>query len=156
MSALLWDNFLLDMGLRVWIEKLMFVFHLRSLDEESLARRTYCEQKEQNLPGLVQETKQICKELKIEDCNETNMDKKSYRILVVNACHVLNKQRILLLASDVKCSRIKQEEYGRKPYIQTQNIKQCRNWFRTRFGLNFFAGNYSHNKKYEKTNWMCR
>ena len=30
---------------------------LRSLDEESLARRTYGEQKDQNLPGLFQETK---------------------------------------------------------------------------------------------------
>ena len=64
-SALMWDNFLLDMGLRVNIEKCMFVFHPRSLDSDSLARRTYTEQKEQNLPGLFQETKNICQELKI-------------------------------------------------------------------------------------------
>ena len=44
-SALLWDNLLLDMGLRVHIEKLMFVFHLRSFDSDSLARRTYTGQK---------------------------------------------------------------------------------------------------------------
>ena len=68
----------------------------------------------------------------------------------------MNEKRILLAASDVKCSRIKEEQYGRKSYIQTQNINQCRNWFRTRFGLQFFAGNYSHNNKYAKTNWMCR
>jgi hypothetical protein len=43
-----------------------------------------------------------------------------------------------------------------KSYIHTENIKQCRNWFRTRFGLQEFAGNYSHSKKYAKTNWMCR
>ena len=154
-SALLWDNSLLDMGLRIWVEKVMFVFHLRSLDENSLARRTYLEQKEHNLPGLFQETKQICLKLTIEDCNETNNDKESYRSLVVKACHVLNEKRILLAASDVKCSRIKEEKYGRKSYIQTQNIEQCRSWFRTRFGLQFFAGNYSHDKKYFKTNWMC-
>ena len=99
---------------------------------------------------------QICEDLRIKDCNETNMDKKSYRMSVINACHIVNKERILVAASDVKCSRIKDEEYGRKSYIQTQNIKQCRNWFRTRFGLKKIAGNYSHSKKHEKTNWMCR
>ena len=28
--------------------------------------------------------------------------------------------------------------------------------FQTRFGLQDFAGNYSHNMKFSKTNWMCR
>ena len=52
-SALLWDNFLLDMGLRVYIEILMFVFHLRSLDSDSLAWRTYTEQKEKKLARII-------------------------------------------------------------------------------------------------------
>ena len=108
------------------------------------------------MPGLYQETKHICQELKIEDCNITNMDKNTYRILAVEACHVLNEARILKASSDTKCSRIREEQYGRKSYILTQNIKQCRSWFRTRFGLTDFAGNYSHSRKYFKTNWMCR
>ena len=73
-----------------------------------------------------------------------------------SACHAKNKERILLAASNSKCSRIKEETYGKKSYIGTQNIKNCRSWFRTRFGLTFFAGNYSHSKQYSKTNWMCR
>ena len=72
------------------------------------------------------------------------------------ACHVLNEARILQAASDIKCSRIKEEQYGRKSSILTQTVKQCRDWFRTRFGLTYFAANYSHSKKYFKTNWMCR
>ena len=100
----------------------------------------------------------------VESCNinepitailSSNMDKNTYRILVVKACHVLNEARILKAASDTKCSRIREEQYGRKSYILTQNIKQCRSWFRTRFGLTDFAGNYSHSRKYFKTNWMC-
>ena len=27
---------------------------------------------------------------------------------------------------------------------------------RTRFGLQYFAGNYSHSKEYATTNWMCK
>ena len=140
-SALLWDNFLLDMGLRVWVEKVMFVYHLRSLDKDSLAKRTYMQQKEHNFPGLVLETKIICQDLKIEDCNETKMSKVNYRLLVVQACHAKNEERIRLAASNSKCSRIKEENYGKKSYIGTQNIKNCRSWFRTRFGLTSFAGN---------------
>ena len=71
-ATLLWDNQVLDMSLIVWIQKVLLVFHIRSIDEETLAAMTYNEQKAQNWPGLVQETKQICKELDIEDCNITN------------------------------------------------------------------------------------
>ena len=45
-SGLLWDTALLDFGLRVWIEKCMLVIHIRSLEEKTLARKTYNEQKE--------------------------------------------------------------------------------------------------------------
>ena len=156
LSGLFWDTALLDFGLRIWIEKVMLIMHLRSLDESTLARSTYIEQKEKNWPGLVQETKTICQELKIEDVNETKLNKNSFRSLLVKACHAKNEERIIEGASNVKCSRIKHEKYGRKSYIKNQTIAQCRSWFKTRFGLQDFAGNFSHNQKFSKTNWMCR
>ena len=39
MAALTWDMGLMDMGLRVWREKILLILHLRSLDEEALAAR---------------------------------------------------------------------------------------------------------------------
>jgi hypothetical protein len=134
----------------------MLVIHIRSLDEKTLARLTYDEQKDKQLPGLVRETRIICQELNIEDCNETQLNKSNFRSLLIKACHSKNEERIIIGASEVKCARLKTEEYGRKSYIQEQTISQCRKWFRTRFGLQEFAGNYSHNKKFSKTNWMCR
>ena len=97
-----------------------------------------------------QETKFICQELNIED------QKNDFRSLLLKACHSKNEERILLGASEVKCSRLKTESYGRKSYLQDQTISQCRSWFRTRYGLLDFAGNYSHSKKFSKTDWMCR
>ena len=38
-ASLLWDFSLLDMGLRIWIEKLMLVLHIKRLDEKTLARK---------------------------------------------------------------------------------------------------------------------
>ena len=155
-SGILWDTALLDFGLRVWIEKCMLVIHIRSLDENTLARRTYDEQKKKKWPGLVQETQIICQELNIEDCNETQLSKNNFRSLLLKACHSKNEANILEGATGVKCDRIKTEKYGRKSYITDQTISQCRNWFRTRFGLQEFAGNYSHNNKFSKTSWLCR
>ena len=59
-------------------------------------------------------------------------------------------------ASEVKCARIKNEEYGQKEYTKGQTIQESRKWFRTRFGLQDFAGNYSHDRRFAKSNWMCR
>ena len=156
LSGLFWDTTLLDFGLRIWIEKVMLVIHLRSLDDHTLARRTYIEQKEKNLPGLAQETKEICQKLNIEDCNETSQNKQSFRKSLLLACHAKNEERIIQGASQVKCSRIFNENYGRKSYLKNQTLVQSRKWFKTRFGLQDFAGNYSHNMKFSKTNWMCR
>ena len=49
------------MKLRIWIEKLMLVLHLRTLDEGALAHRTYKEQRA--------EAEEICREVQVESCN---------------------------------------------------------------------------------------
>ena len=155
-AGLLWDTSLLDMSIRIWREKIMMVIHLRSLDETSLARQVYEEQKLKDWPGLARETRNICLSLNIEDCNITQIGKTKYREYVTQACHRLNEQRLRSQATDIKCARIPTESYGKKKYIQEKNIGDTRNLFRARFGLTDFAGNYTHNKKYAKTDWLCR
>ena len=72
----------MDMKLRIWKEKVMLVLHIRSLDENTLAHKVYKEQREQGWPGLAKETKEICEELGILDCNTTHMSKTEYKDLV--------------------------------------------------------------------------
>ena len=56
-----------------------------------------------------------------------------------------------------KFIRMTQEEYGQKEYIgEKKNILEVRNIYRTRFGQRLFAGNFSHDQSYSKTNWMCK
>ena len=78
------------MTLRVCIEKIMLIIHIRSLDEGILARRVYEEQKTQKWPRLASETALFCQILCIEDCNVTTMSKALYRQIVVKACHRKN------------------------------------------------------------------
>ena len=91
LSSLLWDVGMLDMGLKIWIEKLMLVLHIRRLDEDTLARKTYEEQLANKWPGLAAETEEICLELSIESVHSTILTKKQYRQIVLKACHVKNE-----------------------------------------------------------------
>ena len=59
-------------------------------------------------------------------------------------------------ASSIKCARISTEKYGKKEYTLHKYISDTRDHFRARFGLTAFAGNYSHDRKYAKSDWLCR
>ena len=48
------------------------------------------------------------------------------------------------------------ENYGEKIYINNEKIEYVRDMFRTRFGLQPFAGNYSNDRRFLRTNWLCR
>ena len=50
--SLRWETGLLSMRMRIWVEKLMLVRHVRGLDISTIARRVYEEQKLQKWPGL--------------------------------------------------------------------------------------------------------
>lgn len=143
------------MSLRIKLEKIMLVLHIRSLSSDSLANKIYSEQRVQNWPGLAKETKIICEELDIEDCNSTTIDRNRYKSLLLAACHKSNENSLRLLAKG-KCERIDNEEYGKKEYFRNKNIYNVRQQFRTRFGLQPFAGNYSHDKRFANSNWLCK
>ena len=154
-ASLLWDTNTLDMVFRVWIEKILLVLAIRGLEEESIASQTYKEQKLNNWPGLALETKNICQELNIQDCNETSLNKKDYKIIVLEACHNKNREKLLLSAKG-KCERLKWEKYEKKEYISKKTITSVRIQFRSRFGLQRFAGNYSKDNSFSKSNWLCK
>ena len=73
LAAILWDSSLLDMKLRIYLEKIMMIIHLRSLDKETLANQIYEEQKSNKWPGLYEETRVICEELQIEDWKQAEV-----------------------------------------------------------------------------------
>ena len=157
LAALRWDTGLIDMKLRVWKEKIMMIIHLRRLAETSLASKVYNEQKAKGWPGLSEETKNICQHLGIEDCNETKMDLKEFKKIVNDA--IKKEDEALIKAQAVgktKCARVFVEKYGKKEYFKEQKISETREWFKSRFALQKFAGNYSKDKRFAKTNWLCR
>ena len=157
LAALNWETGLLDMKLRIYKEKLMFLLHIRDMDECSLASKIYREQVAKGWPGLAKECKDICKELKIEDINTTNMVKSAYKRLIQSAIRARDEILIREQAGDkMKCKEIMKENYGKKAYLDNKKIEDVRFRFRSRVGLLPFAGNFSNDRKYAKSNWLCR
>ena len=157
LASLCWETGVMDMKLRIYKEKLMMIVHLRNLDENSLASKIYKEQLEKGWPGLAREGKEICEELEIENVNETKMGKNDFKRLVNNSIKIYHEKMLREQAQEkTKCSHIMKDGYGKKDYMNTDVIEKVRQIFRSRVGLLPFAGNYSNDKKYLKTNWLCR
>ena len=109
----------------------------------------------ENWPGLASETKQICQELNIENCNLTLLNKREYKVILTKACHIKNEQILRATASEVKCNRIRQEPYGKKTYTKLTTIEESRKWFKSCFGLLPFAGNFTHDRRFAKTGFVA-
>ena len=156
-ASLTWETGTMEMGLRVKMEKLLLLLHIRSLDEDSLAQKIYEEQKQNEWPGLAKETKEICKYLNIEDVNTTNESKKNYRKIVTKACKLKDEVELRGMAEKTtKCERIMKDDYGQKKYVKMLNIQRARETFRTRTNMQRFAGNFTHDRHFAATGWMCR
>ena len=156
MASLTWETGVMDMGLRVDFEKIKLVLHIKSLDESTLAKKMYNEQKENDWPGLAKETSKLCEKLNVEDVNKTIMDKKQYIETVKNALEEKDKEIITTLAANKeKVNKIMKEPYGKKEYVKEKNIKEAREIFKTRVGLQPFAGNFSNDRRFARTEWLC-
>ena len=155
-TALLWDTGVLDMELRVWIEKLMLMLHIRRLDEQTLANKIYQEQRKNKWPGLADETEKICTWLEVQCVHATELDVQSYRDLITQVCHKKNEQRLRKKANtSEKVTRIKSEVYGKKKYLEKKRIENVRIQFRARFQMLPFAGNYGKDRRFSHTEWLC-
>jgi hypothetical protein len=157
LASLGWETGVLDMKLRVWREKIRLLTHIRSLGVETLAGRIYREQVAREWPGLATEVRGICKELEIEDCNLTKQSKTEYRAVTEEALYKKNEEILRKLAEGkTKMNKVMKDKPGKKDYISNNKISEVRKWYRTRVGLLPFAGNYSKDRRFARTNWMCR
>jgi hypothetical protein len=145
------------MELRVWLAKVMMILHIRGLQEDSLARQVWKEQRLMAWPGLALECDVIAEKLSIENANETQMSKKEYRAHVTEACHAENERRLREdMRGKEKCSRIEQDSYGRKDYFCCKTPSQTREMFATQVFMQPWAGNFSNDRRFARTGWMCR
>ena len=103
------------------------------------------------------EAKEICEDLGIEDVNISTMTKSEFKRLTKGAIEAKNESILRELAQEkTKCKNIMKEDYGRKKYVDENKIEDVRFRFKARVGLLPFAGNYSNDRRFIKTKWLCR
>ena len=121
------------MGLRVWLAKVMMIMHIWGLKENSLANQIWREKRIMGWPGLAKECDMICQELKIENWNDTDIEKKEYRKQALSACYSENERWLRQAMEDKeKYVKIRKELYGRKLYFKSETPSQNRDMFATR------------------------
>ena len=147
----------MDMRLRVWREKVMLVMHLRQLGEGTLASQVYREQVEKGWPGLAKEAKTICENLAIEDCNETMLNSKDFKKILKEALKKKDEEMLRQQATDKsKCDHIMKGAYGKKEYMGKEKLSDVQLQFKSRVRMMPFGGNYTNDRRFARTNWMCR
>ena len=145
----------ISMKMQVIKQKLLFLFHLIKLEDKSLAKEIFETQKSLNLPGLVNECRQMLKDLKLPNILENSVadsiSKLTWKKLVRNA--VLNYEECELKKEISDKSKLvdgpmAMEDFQRKPYLSNLTMQNARMQFKIRSKLNFSA-------KYEREMWLC-
>ena len=134
--ALRSETGMLSMKLRVWKTKCMLIHHVKGLEEGTLAKMVYLEQRRNRWPGLAKEVSMICAELNIEDGNTTTMSKSAFKRVVEMACREKDKLDMLSgMEGMTKCEGLKNSDCGLKEYMGKKVLKDVRDIFRARTQL---------------------
>ena len=130
-----WDSgFLLEENY-IMLKKLLFLHHLSTLPSTSLAAEVYQLQKEDStLPGLVQDCKEYLSTLNIQS-DPAEFNKYQWKRKIKEVLHSKNKQDLREQINSYKKldkKKLLDEEYGRKSYLSTMNLRQSRTFFSSR------------------------
>ena len=153
-----WDSGFLMAGNFIIQRKVMFLHHLISLPEESLAKEVYTIQKENSYPGLVKESEQYLIELGI-DSDPGSFSKWQFKKLVKSKIHEKNKADLLNQIKSYKklnYETMVHEDYGMKTYLSRMNLRDARTCFAARAQmLSTVQMNYKHNPEYIMNDHKC-
>ena len=82
--ALQSETNMIDMKLRIWKLKCLLLIRLKNLDDDSLAKEIWIEERKNNWPGIGRGVSKICEELKISDINTNVVTKKEVDTAIKN------------------------------------------------------------------------
>ena len=137
------------------------VKHVRELEDDSLAKQMYEEQVKNSWPGLAKEAEEICKELYIENVNETKKGKIEYHKEVKDAVRMIDELNMKKEMGDEdtgmkKMKVMRKADCSLKEYMRTGTLYSARRTWEVRSYMLRVAGNYPGHKRYIATGWQCQ
>ena len=158
--ALRWDAGLISLEMQIAKKKLLFMYHLIKLEENSLANEMLRVQISQHLPGLVPECKELIKSLNLPDLFEKKvygtLSKLAWKKLVTKAILADEEakfKKAFSSKSKLRDGDMTLESFERKDYLTRMNLTNSRVKFSIRSKMLDIKFNYS--AKYERELWLC-
>ena len=158
-ASLFWDTGTVSMENKIIKEKLGLAFHIKSLEDTTLAKQIYLEQVKNNWPGLTQEVGELCENMSIPNIISSDqiMSKYSWKKLVKKAVETKNTEELKeKIEGYSKLEELKTEtKCEMKPYLKELSMKDARMKYRLRTNSFDCKMNQSSDPKNTASLWKC-
>ena len=155
--CLYWETGGMMMHLRILQSKLLFLHHLVTLPDESLAKEVYVVQQRLALPGLVHECQEFL--VKFGITTVVKYTKKQWKTLVKTKILQMNKDAIIEQSLPYKKINFKNcadEKFERRDYIKTLNISDARLKFKIQAKMTpTIQMNFQSDAEFASNLWTC-
>ena len=157
--SLAWDMGAWKMKYRVIMKKLLFLHHLKRLDDSTLANQVLMVQYRLQLPGLVAECMQYIQTYKLPNIMKVEMSESEWKTHVKSCIRDANAKELKTEMSKYRKlddSEMLNETFERKPYLRQLNLESARTKFKFRTKMTRFVKmNYSSSVEYTEDMWRC-
>ena len=147
------------MGSEMCIRDRNLAYHIRLLDDNSLAKQVMDEQVQKDWPGLAREVMTLCEELDIENIMEEDIgvSKNSWKNTVKKAIFSRNEKELKEKIQDYsKLEELKSETTcERQEYLSTMSMAEARIKFRLRTFTFPCKMNQSSDPRFRAELWRC-
>ena len=157
-GSLYWSTGTLLIMNRILLSKLLFVFHIANLPDNTLAKDFFLKQanNREKYPSVVTE---VLETLEKWNINLSCYSKYQYKRLIKSKVYDKNREELLQMIRGYKkmnydeCSK---EKFEMKDYFYSLNIKDSRMCFRMKnFLVPTVKLNFKNDKKFKATKWLC-
>ena len=156
--VLCWDTATMLMQVRVDKSKLELLHHIKNLDDSSLAKQIFNEQKSAKWPGLVAEGVQISKDWNVPDITESDVivSKVGWKTQLKNEAKKQNSKLLSdMIKKSSKLEELRNEEYGEKDYLRKMSMHDARINFSLRSRMFKCKMNFLNTPQYRAEMWRC-
>ena len=156
--SLMWETGTMTMENRIIKNKLLFYHHLLHLPQGSLAWQICQVQTKLALPGLVQECKELLKNMELS--NVEHCSQPQWKQAVNKAMKIKNRNDLLEIMArksykKIDLEELKSEKFELKPYMSELNLNAARTKFAIRTKMTKTKLNYKNDPSNKNSLWMC-
>ena len=145
---------------RIDSRKLNFIYHLKTLDESTLANEVFEQQRKYNFPGLVLEGRKLLTKYGLPNIidGETKLSRSQWKSIVRRKVKEYSEDRLTFQFQEYSKLRegpLVEGGLEVKPYIDNLKMHEARTMFRIRTKMMPAKMNMKSNQRFARELWKC-